>query len=537
VRKFIRTILTLGFSGIKKLFVLGIVFSSFYIIFNSAVPYIIQRWVNTSLGKANNSYVYRFGILFAVSMTIMIIFDFLGAYILILLREKLRLSMRQKLLKKVIESDATISDAYKQSGYYTQVLMDDVEKSSSVIVSFVYMVLPAIIGLPAALFFATLINPIFTYSGAVGFILLAALVYFSGQHIRKFSKERQEAYARLGEKITEVMNASLIIKVFCALNSVISREKPFFEKLKETSVRKHAYAYFIQVLSEFISNFIEIAAVLLALIFASRLNITGAGIMAGVVYLTRIWQPVVLIGEINEEMQTSIASVERINKIVLKENAQRSIKQKLSAVSEIECKDVSLMQNGNVIAGNINFSVSKGECAGIKGKSGIGKTTLAKAMLGLHKEYAGRILINGIEITKVANIYEIVGYLPQFVPILSDTLQFNITFSEKFDENKLNYAIKQSGLQSFADKLTNGYQTAISEKEISGGQRKRIGIARLLYRDYDALILDEPFSGVDRETATLINSRIKDISQNKILIIISHDERYISSCDKIVEIK
>ncbi len=539
MRKFIKIILRLGFRGAKTYFLLGTLLSSAYIIFNSAVPYLIQKWINISVNSAEKTTILRFGVLFALAITAAIIMDYVGAWILILLREKLRLSMRKNLLREIISSDIALH-AEKESGYYTQVLMNDVEKSCGVVVSFVYMVLPAVIGLPSAIIFASLISRVFTVAGVIGFLFLAALVYLSSKKLRNLSEERQEAYAQLGEKINELINASVMIRMFNALNPVLLRKDQYFKELKDSSVKKNSFGYLIQVISELVQNIIQIIAVLFALLSAKSTPLTGASIMAGVVYLSRIWQPLVLIGEINEEIQAAVGSVNRINNLILRKGNTGDKKHfLLNSVSKIECRDVALLYGKTTIAKGINFSIRKGECLGITGESGAGKTTLAKSIIGLHSNFSGEILINGISVREIANIHDFVGYLPQFVPVLTDSFQFNISLSETYDKEKLLFAIKYAGLEKFLEGLPDGIDTIISEKTISGGERKRIGIARLLYRNFSALIFDEPFSGVDKDTARKIYEEVIKIAQlkGKILLIISHNENYLLHCNKKIHIK
>ncbi len=536
--RFIEVIVKLGFEKARKYFLVGIVLSSAYIIFNSAVPYLLQKWINLFVERGNHGIVIKFGLLFIFAMIFAVVLDYFGAYVLIQLREKLRYSMRKNLIKEIITSKKTWS-AEKQSGYYTQILMNDVEKFSGVVVSFVYMILPAVIGLPAAVFFASLISPLFTIAGAIGFLLLLAVIYTSGRHLRVLSGERQEAYAQLGDRINELINSSLMIKIFDAMNPILLHNERYFKELKDTSVNKNSYGYFVQVISEFIRNTIEIVSVLFALLFANSLNLTGASMMAGVVYLSRIWQPTVLMEEINEELQTSFASAERIYEVILKKTPQNITRENfINTISKIELKDVSLFYGKKPIAKNINLSAENGKCIGIMGGSGIGKTTLAKTILGLHEEFTGTILINGkLRLNEIANVYKRIGYLSQFVPILTDTLSFNIALSNDFNGERLTFAINKSGLKGFFEKLPHGFQTVISEKTISGGERKRIGIARLLYREKDVLIFDEPFSGIDSGTVKEIYNEITKNFKNKILFIISHNEHYLEACDKIVVLK
>ncbi len=537
MRKFLILIVRTGFHGAKKLFVFGTLLSSAYIIFNSAVPYLLQKWVNLFFSGSGKVFAYKFGLLFALLTAAAVVSDYFGAYLLILLREKFRYSMRKNLLKEVINSENAFF-AEKKSGYYTQVLMNDVEKASGVVVSFVYMVLPAVLGLPAAIFFSSLISPIFAVFGVLGFLLLLAIVYSSAKKIRKLSAERQEHYAKTGEKINELLGNALMIKIFDALNPVFLRNEGILKDLMRSSVKKNAYSYFVQVVTELVRDFVEILSVFFALIFATRLNITGAGVMAGVVYLSRIWQPVVLFQEINEEIQTAFASSERINRLISGNRYTEKCGPKVRKnISRIECKNVSLFYEGKKIAGNINFELSKGECLLVSGKSGIGKSTLARSILGVHKEFSGTILIDGHSVKEIPCVYSAVGYLPQFVPVLTDSLEFNIAFSEDFDKDKMNFAIKSAGLADFHNRLRSKREETISEKTVSGGERKRIGLARIFYRDYNAVILDEPLSGIDESTALELTENIKHRFKGKILIIISHNEHNFAFCNKTVRLR
>ncbi len=534
MRKFLAVILKTGFRGAKKLFVFGILLSSGYIIFNSAVPYLLQKWINLSFSKTARAFACKFGLLFIVLAIVAVVSDYLGAWFLIVLREKLRFSMRKNLLRRIVDSEKAFP-AEKRSGYYTQILMNDVEKASGVVVSFVYMVLPAVIGLPAALVFSSLISPVFAVWGVAGFVLLFFVVYLSGKKIRALSVERQESYARAGEKINELISNALMIKIFDALNPVLVRNEKFLENLKNSSVKKSAYSYLIQVITEFVRNFVEILAVLFALLFAGKLNITGAGIMAGVVYLSRVWQPVVLFQEINEEMQTAFASVGRIDRIISENFGDKKSRPKPPEhISQIECRNVSLFYGKRKITGNINFEVRKGECVLIEGESGIGKTTLIRSILGVHEEFSGEILIDKYSVKEIPGVYSVIGYLPQFVPVLNDSLKFNIALSGNYDEEKMEFAIKCAGLESFYNKINEKGNMMISEKAVSWGERKRTGLARLFYREYDAVILDEPLSGIDAMTAQMLIERIKRGFRNKILMIISHDGSRFAFCDKVI---
>lgn len=134
----------------------------------------------------------------------------------------------------------------------------------------------------------------------------------------------------------------------------------------------------------------------------------------------------------------------------------------------------------------------------------------------------------------------IVGYVPQSVYLLDDTIRNNILFGEKqMDDKKIWDALKQAQLYDFVKTLPDGLNTIVGERGIkfSGGQRQRIAIARALYYNPDILVLDEATSALDNETEEALMESIEALQGLKTLIIIAHRLSTIRNCDKIYEVK
>ena len=164
---------------------------------------------------------------------------------------------------------------------------------------------------------------------------------------------------------------------------------------------------------------------------------------------------------------------------------------------------------------------------GIFGPSGSGKTTLVDVMTNLIKPKKGSILINKVEISDQYNFNKSMGYVPQFIYVLNDTLKSNIAFRENeksIDNFKLDFAIKKSQLTDLVDKLPKGLETEIDEmgSNLSGGQIQRIGISRVLYENPSVIIFDESTNSLDIESENKILEIIHEIKKDKILIFISH---------------
>ena len=187
----------------------------------------------------------------------------------------------------------------------------------------------------------------------------------------------------------------------------------------------------------------------------------------------------------------------------------------------------------------ISLSIKQGESIGLIGSSGAGKTTLVDIILGLLVPESGDICVDGQSIYDDLSAWKrLVGYIPQSIFLLDDTVEKNIAFGvpeNKIDSTRLWNAIKAAQLEELVQDLPQGVKTSVGERgvRLSGGQRQRIGIARALYHQREILVLDEATSALDNQTEQLISESIKALAGAKTLIIIAHRLTTIEHCDLI----
>lgn len=192
---------------------------------------------------------------------------------------------------------------------------------------------------------------------------------------------------------------------------------------------------------------------------------------------------------------------------------------------------------------NLEMEIRPGEAIGLIGESGAGKTTLADILLGLFKPQAGEILVDGKSIYENStNWNKLVGYVPQNVFLIDDTVRNNILFGvdeENANEERIWQTIERAQLKEFVENLPQGLDTVLGERgiKISGGQRQRIAIARALYYDPPIIVLDEATSALDNETENAVMESINNLQGKKTLIIVAHRLTTIEKCDKVYEIR
>lgn len=225
-----------------------------------------------------------------------------------------------------------------------------------------------------------------------------------------------------------------------------------------------------------------------------------------------------------------------------KEISDNNIELRLKDAIKLEKLSFKYPENDKWILKDAELEIKKNSSVALIGASGAGKTTVADLILGLFEPQGGRITVNGIDIkTNMRGWHSNIGYIPQTIYLMDDTIRSNITFGvseEAIDEERMQKALKEAQLDTFVDSLKEGLDTVIGDRgvKLSGGQRQRIGIARALYRNPEVLILDEATSALDNETEKEVMAAIDGLHGTRTLIIIAHRLSTIKKCDKIYEV-
>lgn len=203
----------------------------------------------------------------------------------------------------------------------------------------------------------------------------------------------------------------------------------------------------------------------------------------------------------------------------------------------LEAKDLSFSYGTTPVLSNVSVSIPKGHSIGIIGMSGSGKSTLLDLISGIQEKKSGRFFLDEVEIDPFHTnaIRRMLGYVPQSIALVDESIAFNVSFSREWDSAKLQSALKVANLADFVAQLPERERTTVGENGIrlSGGQRQRIGIARALYKDPEILIFDEATSAVDNITEQELTREIRGLAGVKTLIMVAHRLSTIRDCDRI----
>ena len=287
--------------------------------------------------------------------------------------------------------------------------------------------------------------------------------------------------------------------------------------LRDTSLG--AAAQLITTLISYLSYFIVLAAATW-LVLAGEFSAGDFFVAIGMI--DQLSYPLISLAEIIRQLIAIRPSCEAMEKFISRGGdgaAQCSLPRVERA---IRYEDVSFgYPGGRPLLRKFTFAAEMGRKYLIKGPSGCGKTTAVDLLLRYHDVTDGAITVDGVPITAYDSTYEAITVVRQEAVLFRDTLRNNLAMYRDVDDEKLIEALKKVGLERFADRRALDGIITENGANLSGGEKKRICLARALLRDTDVLILDEPLANLDEDTAGKIEDLLLSVT-GKQLLVVSH---------------
>ncbi|MDE5820756.1 MAG: ABC transporter ATP-binding protein/permease [Lachnospiraceae bacterium] len=216
--------------------------------------------------------------------------------------------------------------------------------------------------------------------------------------------------------------------------------------------------------------------------------------------------------------------------------------EEIKTIDSIEIENLSYhYPEQEALLKNVNLTARQGERIAIVGKSGCGKTTLLKLLVGLLNMDEGKILYSGIDINqiKISGLHKRIGFILQNSRLYNMSIKENLLLANpEATKQDIEEACRKACILDFIQKLSDGFNTVVGENgsKLSGGQRQRIVLARAFLMDVDVYIFDEATSAIDQYSEKLINDAIANMNKDKIIIIVAHRESSIQLCNRVIRL-
>src|SRR6056297_784641 len=469
------------------------------------------------------------------------IFKYLNKFYFGLLDEKILLEMEIKLFKKIQYSKSSSLKNWKK-GYLISRIKDDVSSFSNIffpsLMKAVKQILTLIVGLTAVFFLnwklaivSIILYPLFVY-----------LMFYYNKKIRKVSSEYYEARSNKMGTLTEGVN---LVGVFKNLSREAKNVIRYFKSSRETfnkSIKKLKITVNNEIILGFILSLIPISVFTYGGYLIIKGNMTLGTLVAFNSYMGYVYNPTSSLLNFNIQMQKSLEAWKRIQKVLeLPKEKREGIK--INEINKIKYEDVNFKYNEDKkILDSIKMVNEKGSILGIVGESGSGKSTILKLITGQLKPDKGTVRINGFKLTNldIINYRKKIGLINQEPILFNDTIYNNIAIGNKHTEKEdIINAAKKAQIHGFIKSLEEGYQTELKEDStnISVGQKQRIALARILLKDTDLLLLDEPTSSIDSKSEKKLNNVLNLVKCDKIILIETHRKRILEICDAIYRLE
>ncbi len=375
--------------------------------------------------------------------------------------------------------------------------------------------------------------------------LLSYLVYKVGKIIHvKFTKI-QENFSELTTKAQENFSGIKVVKSYVREENEINK----FNKISKDYLKKNMNLVKTQALLYPLLYLITGLSIIIVIWIGGIKVINNqmdlGEMTAFIVYLGILIWPMIAFGWVINIIQQGEASMKRLNKIYAEpfeitdsDETDYSI-QKLKG--DIEFKNVSFRYGKHLpkILDGINLTIPQGSTLAIMGYTGCGKTSFINLLPRLYDCTEGEILIGNVKVKKIPlqALRSNIGLVQQEAFLFSDTIKNNLAYGlDDYAEDKVTKATKAAHLEEEIKSFPKGYETVMGERGItlSGGQKQRVSLARALVTDPQILILDDSFSAVDTNTEEEILNNLREQTNNRTTIIISHRISTVKNADKII---
>jgi ATP-binding cassette, subfamily B, multidrug efflux pump len=509
-------------------------------------PLLVQKAIDGPISAGDLDGLHLYVWLLAASLLVQIIFQSAQGFLVQKAGQKMTASIRQSLFDHVLSLSSNYFSKMPVGKLITR-LTSDVEALGDVFSTGAVGVVSDLFSIVVVLGFMAALNPWLALILFIWLIPITLMVLYFQRRYREATYRSREELSSLNAVLQENILGINVVQLF-------RREKRNSEQYGQVNNR------YIKALDDTIFFDSSISAIMewAGLIGISLLlwfggirvvdsSITFGVLLAFIQYAQRLFNPIRQITEKFTVFQSGFTSIERLSAILDEPIEIKDIENPqhlplAEAKGEITFEHVSLAyKEDETVLKDLNFTIKPGEKVALVGPTGAGKSSIIRLLSRLYEPSEGRILIDGVDITQVtqAELRNYVGVILQDGFLFSGDVASNIALGDEYAQEKIEDAARRMNVDSFIQRLPQGYQTEIRERgnNLSSGQKQLLAFARAAVRYPPILVLDEATASLDVSTEALVQEALDRLLEERTAIIIAHRLTTIRNVDRILVLK
>ena len=361
--------------------------------------------------------------------------------------------------------------------------------------------------------------------------------------VKKAERKRRDRRGELSNEATDAIRNVRVVQAFTRQAEETSRFRERSEAAAESSIAAMDVSARYTPISSLLLVGGRAVVIFIGVLRVIDGDLTLGSLLVVLAYLSSLYRPIRSLARLTTTLATGEASRDRLREIFAEENLlpedPDAVETKKGPV-ELEVRDVAFAyEPGSPVLSGVSFRVQPGETVCIVGPNGAGKSSLLSLILRFYDPDRGSIRLGGTDLRKLTlrSVRQRMALVPQDPWILDGTILENIAFGEAgATEEAISEAARVARVDEFVTRLPNGYDTVVGEggELLSGGQRRRIALARALLRDASIMLLDEPTSALDGASEADVLQALRSVSYDRAIVMVSHRLNLARTADRIL---
>lgn len=505
-------------------------------IINGIIPFLFGIVIDSMLHKKNDvviQYIIYMIILETGGTLLSSIEGFYGSKI----TQKISNEMKMDVLNRIVYMKMSRLDNYSK-GELINRLEGDTNEIASTYVGFFTGIIQVFISTLISIYFAITLSKELTLL-AVAFlpVLYLGTIIFKKSYQRAKVKLKDFSDQYLGS-INEIFANFEGVKSFNYQNVIEKKFKCVYQENLELSKNLYKTQAKMSFTQNSLNTLFDAGVIVCATMLINGSKLTIGGFVSFNQYIGQLYQTASQVLSYIMNIVSCQVNIDRINKICSEpvENVEEKCIEKKD-VNKIQIKNLTFGYTENKILDDLNLQIENPGFYSIVGINGVGKSTILKLLLGLYESDKGNIFINNKDINDIS-LYEhreMISYIPKQPFLFNSSIEYNITLGKNIDKKIIEFVCRQVGLYEFIKEQDHGYETIIGEDGIflSSGTKQKISIARAALKDSTLWLCDEITSDLDGKVEADVINYLKELSREKIIIMVSHKLSSIEKSDKI----